>query len=346
TAVATQSVNGLMSSTDKKKLDGVQAGAQVNTVDSVNGKTGAVNLSADDVGAIPKTGGTLTGPINIPSIFLGDSSIYLYEEGGNFGLRVGKSPNYSFFAVSPSDMWFGGNKIWHAGNDGVGSGLDADTLDGKHWTDILFQFGGALNTAGGLLDWNAHTVPGTAPVLLMGNAANGPGPASYFHVQNYEYGNKRDGTGQITQVAIPYASPTTGKFDFYVRGRYSGVWSAWQKIGGGEMYTKPRASSIYLDTTVANQYYTLANITGGGKFTNLIGHSYLSSSRYGASQFKARFTVDGVVNDVNIQSAHAGHDNIVALGIYSEFNFNTSLKVEVASEWVYGLGAQAHYTLK
>lgn len=28
------------------------------------------------------------------------------------------------------------NKVWHAGNDGSGSGLDADLLDGKHWSDI------------------------------------------------------------------------------------------------------------------------------------------------------------------------------------------------------------------
>ena len=37
------------------KLDGIEAGAQVNTVTSVAGKTGAVTLSAYDVGAIPST---------------------------------------------------------------------------------------------------------------------------------------------------------------------------------------------------------------------------------------------------------------------------------------------------
>lgn len=36
---------------DKTKLDGIEAGAEVNTVDSVNGKTGAVTLTATDVGA-------------------------------------------------------------------------------------------------------------------------------------------------------------------------------------------------------------------------------------------------------------------------------------------------------
>jgi len=29
-----------------------------------------------------------------------------------------------------------GNAVWHAGNDGSGSGLDADTIDGKHASEI------------------------------------------------------------------------------------------------------------------------------------------------------------------------------------------------------------------
>jgi hypothetical protein len=47
---ATTSVNGFMSSTDKTKLDGVAAGAQVNTVSTVAGRTGAVVLTKADVG--------------------------------------------------------------------------------------------------------------------------------------------------------------------------------------------------------------------------------------------------------------------------------------------------------
>lgn len=43
---------GLMSASDKAKLDGVEAGAQVNTVASVAGKTGAVTLVTADVGGL------------------------------------------------------------------------------------------------------------------------------------------------------------------------------------------------------------------------------------------------------------------------------------------------------
>lgn len=46
---ATQTVQGLISAADKKKLDGIATGAQVNTVNSVNTQTGAVVLNADDI---------------------------------------------------------------------------------------------------------------------------------------------------------------------------------------------------------------------------------------------------------------------------------------------------------
>ena len=56
-STATPSAAGLMAAADKAKLDGIAAGAQVNAVSSVNGKTGAVSLSATDVGALD-VGGT------------------------------------------------------------------------------------------------------------------------------------------------------------------------------------------------------------------------------------------------------------------------------------------------
>ena len=51
-AAATPTVNGFMSSTDKSKLDGVAAGAQVNSVTSVANRTGAVVLTVADVAGV------------------------------------------------------------------------------------------------------------------------------------------------------------------------------------------------------------------------------------------------------------------------------------------------------
>lgn len=49
-AEATINAAGFLSATDKAKLNGIEAGAQVNTVSSVAGKTGEVALTKSDVG--------------------------------------------------------------------------------------------------------------------------------------------------------------------------------------------------------------------------------------------------------------------------------------------------------
>lgn len=52
-STATTSVDGLMSAADKTKLNGIETGAEVNTVTSVAGKTGDVSIVWNDVGSKP-----------------------------------------------------------------------------------------------------------------------------------------------------------------------------------------------------------------------------------------------------------------------------------------------------
>lgn len=56
--------------------------------------------------------------------------------------------NGTFYASGDSSiggtLLVGGNTVWHAGNDGSGSGLDADLLDGKHASDFLSLSGGTV----------------------------------------------------------------------------------------------------------------------------------------------------------------------------------------------------------
>lgn len=62
---ASQSESGLMSAADKIKLDGIAAGAQVNSVTSVNNQTGAISVTPENIGALPISGGTMTGDIDM-----------------------------------------------------------------------------------------------------------------------------------------------------------------------------------------------------------------------------------------------------------------------------------------
>lgn len=80
-STATTSAVGLMSTSDKTKLDGIAEGAQVNTVTGVKGnsessyQTGNVNLTAANVGALPISGGTISGNLTVTGTITG-SKVY------------------------------------------------------------------------------------------------------------------------------------------------------------------------------------------------------------------------------------------------------------------------------
>ena len=57
-------------------------------------------------------------------------------------------------------LTYRGNTVWHAGNDGAGTGLDADTVDGLHAADFLPVNGKAVNSALADFATNADTVDG------------------------------------------------------------------------------------------------------------------------------------------------------------------------------------------
>lgn len=78
-------------------------------------------------------------------------------------------------------------------------------------------------TTGGTTDWNHSTNArsGGGYTLLTGNATNGPGGGTYYHPFSFEY-NSKGGTGNMTQLAIPYNGSS-----IWHRYRYSSSWTSW-----------------------------------------------------------------------------------------------------------------------
>ncbi len=92
--------------------------------------------SVDGTAYLPLSGGTLTGNLLIN----GNSSdtpldIKSADANGCYIRMSGSSSSFGYYgARSTGPVWYNGtnNTIWHSGNDGAGSGLDADLLDGVH----------------------------------------------------------------------------------------------------------------------------------------------------------------------------------------------------------------------
>ena len=87
-------------------------------------------------------------------------------------------------------------------------------------------------TTNGTLDWNHSTNArsGNGHTLLRGNAANGMGGSHYFHPISFEYTSK-DGTGNLTQLAIPYWGNS-----IHFREKYNGNWATWKKLLDDQNY--------------------------------------------------------------------------------------------------------------
>lgn len=205
--LASLTANGLMSKEDFAKLQGIEAGAQVNKLETI-GVTGTGNVittvtkdgtkiafakgitamtqDTSDARYVKKTGDTMSGKLNISvSIFntelstdgvklensktesnakglfwrdfnregyIGGIGMYTSGNGTQYTtarsyIGWGNSPWSSASSVSISDSTFTykDNNIWHAGNDGSDSGLDADLLDAHHLVKDGSSTGVSLN---------------------------------------------------------------------------------------------------------------------------------------------------------------------------------------------------------
>jgi hypothetical protein len=110
---------------------------------------------------------------------------------GTFGGIV-SAPQISLSSLaltaSSGSLYAGGTKVWTENNDGSGSGLDADLLDGRdsgYFTDIPARLGYApFNAAGGTVGGNVAiggTLSVTGDVTLAGSAG-----ARFEALTNYD----------------------------------------------------------------------------------------------------------------------------------------------------------------
>ena len=202
--LASLTANGLMSKEDFAKLQGIEAGAQVNKIETITKRVelNVVNKNVtipedikisdtepteeeimwldpsenydftfdgysqaqSDARYVKKSGDVMNGNLKLQGAQL--AQVHSFSSGGSASaLRfydVNEEVTYSFgsmitnngseytrthayigwgtspweiannLAVGENKFLYKGNKVWHAGNDGSGSGLDADLLDGYH----------------------------------------------------------------------------------------------------------------------------------------------------------------------------------------------------------------------
>lgn len=186
-----------------------------------------------------------------------------------------------------SSNWTAWESIWTSATDGSGSGLDADTLDGRHATGFVYRTlsSTALNIDTNVLEgvYSADHVTSANP-LPFGILASDTG----FGIAN----KCLSGAGNTSNV-VQYLT-VTGKTELYCRIRKNGVWGNWEITGssGYDFIVKSQEDFIILTSSTT---------------WNNCSRVYIKSGTYTVSEDYNRLLIPDTViridcdNDVVIQ---------------------------------------------
>ena len=236
---------------------------------------------------LPLSGGTLTGNITLGSASTTSHlSYYIIRNGNTIGLgsdyyntclRFSPSTGGTyFFKLSNSGMHYSAdsgntwNTVFHSGNDGTGSGLDADLLDGKHLSDILASNVASATKATYLKTQYSDSTSWYDNYLLYGKWATDNSSICDFKCDNYSvrvdiakklntartlWGQSFDGSGNVS-------GSLSGVTDIFMSGSITLVYGSTDykssiSMKEGYLYIQPRQENV------SYNYNTVLNSQGG-----------------------------------------------------------------------------------
>ena len=281
-ATADQTASEIL--TAVKTVDGSGSGLDADLLD---GQQGSYYAAASSLGNyLPLSGGTLTGNITLQD----DNEGIIFNGGGRFYKQVGQGLVIRK-PVGGQELRFEDNSgtfigtFWHSGNDGSGSGLDADLLDGQQGTyyAAASSLSNYLPLTGGTLTGNLIVdINGTAAGLVVNsNTGTNPNAATIdlieTNVNPPTFGSSSNGfriayNGDVNRLeAISYTLGTNETRLRFAIDRESGDASFYADDGTTQdFYWDASASSLGIGTTSPATALDVSGVVTatGGNSTN------------------------------------------------------------------------------
>jgi hypothetical protein len=266
--------------------------------------------------AITLSGGSGTTPtlaldrnIATPSNYYNGLQLEVKATSGTAGIALHRS-GYSHVGIyhdSSNELKFNMNSgtpilpatagtIWGSGNDGAGSGLDADLLDGIDSARFIYGQSGNRRGTNLISNWNQNDFPDVAFLSAENGGTNAPTSDYTYGIQ---YSFHRSGAAYRTQLVTALYSDTS----IYVRNsRDSDVWTSWKRLWHSGDFTSTNISNwntaygwgnhagLYLPLsggTLSGNLNTTAAIAfrdGAGTYSNIIRAAGYPSEGYDSSQ--------------------------------------------------------------
>jgi len=189
--------------------------------------------------ALPLTGGRISNGSNWSTIEfsrtgVGEGAVGGIDDNGlYFNHRTSQSNTIDMYLKAGVGLKVGGSLVWTAGNDGSGSGLDADLLDGKEASGFFYKKLIYESADCNTMEDNSFTIlDKDAGSLTCANKPGGASIAGGYGVLTVKHGVYRN------QIFFPYGDVPRlfTRSSSYVDGV---VWKDWRELA-------------FLDSTVAN----------------------------------------------------------------------------------------------
>jgi hypothetical protein len=247
-------------------------------------QSGNLNLQANKVTVPSKmdVGGLKITDIYAQDVFGWKSSIDL--SGSNVGIRVpdqnillGFNDKGGITVVDTANgallfelnrkgqLYVNRNKVWHAGNDGSGSGLDADLLDGFNSSEFVRLVYIPANAD--LNDYKSVGFYRNGMTVDARTMKNIPHPEAFSMVV----------LGGCIQIFFPYDINTSTR-KFYIRYYYSSddYWSPWSYVNlDGEQPTYDPGTNTFIDLADnpidVSEFLSNPVLTGSSEITDETG---------------------------------------------------------------------------
>lgn len=217
--------DGSGSGLDADLLDGLNSSAFVRTYgtnsNNIDSDYGECFITFD-----PVPSGT--PPISSPNL-------RTINVGNNFARRTQMAFDYAtdraWFRRKYDSAWYSWNEFWHTGNDGSGSGLDADLLDGNHASAFALLAGNTGQSFGAFEFSYAQTAfnPAAAPRTGL-NSMSVKMWDNYFYNTGLgsDYGTVMDYYSRNGHVNTQVYFDADGG-SWYRTASYAAGWQSWQR---------------------------------------------------------------------------------------------------------------------
>ena len=297
--------DGSGSGLDADLLDGIQ-GSQFLRSDAADSWNSLLTYNGSnnglEVGGIRGTAlGSQTGDfIHLyERVNIGYPSGWGGQAAPSYGLSTHGGAQFNVGAVSGAPFTFNGNNVWHAGNDGSGSGLDADLLDGQqgsYYTDIA-------NSSGQF-------------TMISATSASSRDKIRVYPNSNYAIGMQDNITyGHLGDWAMTFQMNDDTQSD---RGFWWG--DAGHGLGNGAMSLTTNGRATIATSLSIGQG---ESITGPNSTTLYVdGNAYINRATYGGLSIGETPTnYDGWNTQLNVNGSSHSRINVktanVRMGIYA-----------------------------